>query len=103
MTQVGQGQWCVIDASCGSRLAPVAETGFSHRLTVYKFVGHFFGLAYLNQGIIRSKIFFLESETIQLNARMLSSEVAQSLNSYGHFSELGVEIALSHPHVEFFG
>ena len=48
MTQVGQGQWCVIDASCGSRLAPVAETGFSHRLTVYKFVGHFFGLAYLN-------------------------------------------------------
>ena len=27
-------------------LAPVAETGFSHRLTAYKIVGHFFGLSY---------------------------------------------------------
>ena len=26
--------------------APVAETGFSHILTVYKLVGHFFGLSY---------------------------------------------------------
>ena len=31
-----------------SILAPVAETGFSHRLTAYKIVGHFFGLSYLN-------------------------------------------------------
>ena len=38
-------------------IAPVAETGFSHRLTAYKMVGHFFGL--LNdQEIIRSKIVF---------------------------------------------
>ena len=29
-------------------LAPVAETCFSHRLTAYKVVGHFFGLSYLN-------------------------------------------------------
>ena len=29
-------------------LAPMAETGFSHRLTAYKIVGHFFGLSYLN-------------------------------------------------------
>ena len=29
-------------------VAPVAETGFSHRMTAYKFVGHFFGLSYLN-------------------------------------------------------
>ena len=28
-------------------LAPVAETGFSHRLTPYKIVGHFFGRSYL--------------------------------------------------------
>ena len=28
------------------QLAPVAETGFSHRLTAYKIVGHFFGLSY---------------------------------------------------------
>ena len=34
---------------------------------------------------------------------MLSSEVAQSLKSYGHFSDLGVGIALSRRHVEFFG
>ena len=32
----------------GDTVAPVAETGFSHRLTAYKFVGHFFGLSYLN-------------------------------------------------------
>ena len=29
-----------------SHLAPVAETGFRHRLTAYKIVGHFFGLSY---------------------------------------------------------
>ena len=29
-------------------LAPVAETSFSHRLTAYKIVGHFFALSYLN-------------------------------------------------------
>ena len=28
-----------------SQLAPVAETGFSHRLTAYKIVEHFFGLS----------------------------------------------------------
>ena len=31
-----------------SILAPVAETGFSHRLTAYRILGHFFGLPYLN-------------------------------------------------------
>ena len=30
----------------GSMLAPVAGTGFSHRLTAYKIVGHFIGLSY---------------------------------------------------------
>ena len=34
---------------------------------------------------------------------MLSSEVAQSLKSYGHFSDLGVGIVLSHRHVGFSG
>ena len=29
-------------------IAPVAETGFSHRLTVYKIVGYFFELSYRN-------------------------------------------------------
>ena len=31
---------------CGQDLASVAKTGFSHRLTAYKIVGHFFGLSY---------------------------------------------------------
>ena len=85
-------------------LAPVAATGFSHRLTAYKIMGHFFGLSYRKiSGIIRSKIVFLESVTFQFHARMLSSEVAQSLKCYGHFLDLGVEIALSHRHVGFFG
>ena len=91
---------------CAMSLAPVAETGFSHRLTTYKIVGHFFGLSYRKISgsiIIRSKIVFLESVTFQFHARMLSSEVAQSLKSYGHFSDLGVGIALGHRHVEFSG
>ena len=47
-------------------LAPLAETGFNYRLTAYKIVEHFFGLLYLDtSGIIRSKIFFLESVTFQ--------------------------------------
>ena len=56
------------------------------------------------RGVIRSKIGFLESVTFQSHARMLSSEVAQSLKSYGHFSGLGVGvgIALSHRHFGFF-
>ena len=28
------------------KLAPMAETGFSHRLTAYEIVAHFFGLSY---------------------------------------------------------
>ena len=47
------------------------------------------------RGVIRSKLFFSESVTFQFHARMLSSEVAQSLKSYGHFSDLGVGEVLS--------
>ena len=65
-------------------------------------VAETFGI-WIYRGIIRSKLFFLESVTSQFHARILSSEVAQSLKSYGHFSNLRVEIALSHRHVEFFG
>ena len=79
----------------------MAETGFSDRLTAYKIVGHFFGLSHLK--IMRAKLVFLESVTFQSHARMLSSEVAQSLKSDGHFSDLGVGIALSHRHAGFFG
>ena len=34
------------DLTC-IEITPVAETGFSHRLTPYKNVGHFFGRLYL--------------------------------------------------------
>ena len=75
-------------------VAPVAETGFSHRLTAYKIVGHFFGLSYLKIALNNQvEIVFLESVTFQFHARVLSSQVAQSLKSYGHFSDLGVETA----------
>ena len=40
---LGQRRRLVFD---GLLLAPVAETGFSHRLTTYKIEGHFFGLSY---------------------------------------------------------
>ena len=52
--------------------------------------------------IIRAKIDFLKSVTFQFHARVLSSQLAQSLKSYGLFLDLGVEIALSHRHVKFF-
>ena len=73
----------------------MAETGFSHRLTAYTIVGHFFGLSYrkFSEGN-QVKNLCLESVAFQSHARMLSSEVAQSLKSYGHFSDLGVGIAL---------
>ena len=67
-------------------LAPVAETGFSHRLTAYKIERHFSGLSYLNiSGTIQIENIFFKSVTFQFHARMLSSE-----------------IALSHRHVDFF-
>ena len=52
--------------------------------------------------LIRSKIGLLESATFQLQDRMLSSFFAQSLTSYGNFSDLGVEIAFSHRYAGFF-
>ena len=84
-----------------SGVAPVAETGFSHRLNVYKIIRLFFGLSYLNISVNNQveNSFFLESVTFQFHARMLSSEVAQSLKSYGYFPDLGVDITLSHRHV----
>ena len=84
-------------------IAPVAETGFSHRLPAQKIVGHFFGLSYRKSGSNQVKNIFLESVTFKFHTRMLSSEVALSLKSYGHFSDPGVGIALSHRHVGFFG
>ena len=53
--------------------------------------------------IISQKYIFLESVTFQFHARMLSSQLVKSLISYGHLSDLEVEIALDHRHVEFFG
>ena len=88
---------------CRSLLAQMAETGVSHRLTTYKIVGHFFGLSYQKiSGSNQVNFFFLESVTFQFHPHMLSLEVAQSLKSYGHFSDPGVGIVLSPRHVGFF-
>ena len=84
----------------GDLIAPVAETGLSHRLTSYKILGH--SLDYhigKYRWIIRSEVVFF---SFQFHARMLSSEVSQSLKSYEHFSGLGVGISLSHRNVGFF-
>ena len=78
MTETGQSPPVAIfnlaSTLTSDALTPVAETGFSHRLTAYTMlVGlHFFGLniSLNNQG-------FLESVTFLFNASMLSSEVAQ--------------------------
>ena len=86
------------------QLAPVAETDWPHTkswdISLDCHIGKY-------QGVIRAKIVFLESVTFQFHACMLSSEseVAQSLliKSYGHFSDLGVGISLSHRHVGFLG
>ena len=46
--------------------SPVAETGFSHRITAYKSVGHFFGLSYWKisgSNQIKNSVVFLESVT----------------------------------------
>ena len=55
--------------------------------------------------IIRSKIFFRISN-ISVRAYMPAcsalTQVAHLLKSYGHLSDLGVEITLSHRHVDFF-
>ena len=83
------------------QLSLVAETGFSHRSTAYKIVGHFFGLSYRKISGSNQGKFFLESVTFHVHAHMLSTEVAQSLKSYGHFSDLEVGVALSHRHVIF--
>ena len=45
-------------------------------------------------------MFFLESVPFQLHARMLISYSAESIKSYEHFSDLGVDIALSHRHAK---
>ena len=49
-------------------LAPVAETGFSHRLTACKIVGHFFGRHIGKyRGVIRSKIVFFRISNISVS------------------------------------
>ena len=50
--------------------------------------------------IPETNLIFLESVIFQLQDCMLSLFSEQSLNSYGHCSDLEVKIALSHHYVE---
>ena len=79
-------------------LVPVAETDFSHRLTAYKIVGHFFCFLWTvisktsprTCRIISPRIvFFFESVIFQLSDRMLGSQVAQTLKSMDILLTLG--------------
>ena len=54
-------------------------------------------------GVIRLKIFFLESVTFQFHARNAQLTGRTVIKKFGHFSDLGDEISLSHRHVDFFG
>ena len=92
------------------QLAPVAETGFSHRLTAYKIVGHFFGLSYWKisgSNQVKNSFFRISNISVpclhaQLRVRG-RTVIISLIKSYGHFLDLGVRIALSHRHVGFFG
>ena len=83
----------------------MAKTSFSHILTAYKVVGHFFGQSYLNiswnnqvgNTFFRISIISAPCPHAQLRGRTAIKK------SYGHVSDLGVEIALSYRYVEFFG
>ena len=84
-------------------IATVAETGFSHRLTAYKILGLFFELSYLNiSGNSQVENNFFRISNISVPCPHAQLGHVQSLKSYGHFSDLRVEIAVSHRHVEFF-
>ena len=69
----------------------MAETGFSHRLTAYKIVGHFFGLLYRNiSAVIRSKIVFFRISNIlvpcphaQLRGRTVIKKLWTFLGPWG--------------------
>ena len=84
--------------------SPVAKTSFSHILTAYKIVRHFFGQSYLNiswnnrvgNTFFRISIISVPCSHAQLRGRTV-------IKSYGHFSDLGVETALSYRYVEFLG
>ena len=80
----------------------MAETGFSYRLTAYKIVGHLLGLSYLHiSGNNQVENIFFRISNISVLCPHAQLR-AQSLKSYGHFSDLWVVIALSHRHVEFY-
>ena len=76
--------------SAWRRLAPVAETGFRHRLTPYKIVEHFSDTNILDlESNNQVANIFLESVTLRLRYRMLSPFSAQSLKVMDMFRTLG--------------
>ena len=79
-------------------------SGFCHRLTAYKIVGHFFGLPYLNiSGTKQVENIFFRSSNISVPCRHSQLRRRTALKDHGHFSDLGVEIALSHRMLNFSG
>ena len=84
------------------RVSPnVPETeGFSHRLRPYKIVGPFFVRWYLRLIVSINQV---ANRLIRNSNYMIACSADLShrlLKSYGHFSDLMVEIALNHRHFE---
>ena len=67
-------------------LAPVAETGFRHRLTTNKIVGHFFGLSYLNilgQNQVENSFFVISNISVPCShAQLRGRTVIKKLWSF---------------------
>ena len=70
--------------------------GICYRLRPIKNVGLFVGRSYLRLDLDSSDLYCIRISNISTDDGMLSSFVGQSLKSYGRFSDLEVEIALSH-------
>ena len=73
------------------QVASVAETGFSHRLTAYKIVGHFFGLPYLNISVdnhVKNTFFIISNISapcphVQLRGRTVIKKLLTFFGPWG--------------------
>ena len=94
---------CHPSLSTAASLAPVAETGFSHRLSAYKIVGFFFGLSYRNISLnnqVENSFFRISNISLPCPHAQLGGRTV--IKKVWTFSNPGVKIALSHRYVEFF-
>ena len=81
----------------------VAETGFSHRLSLYKIEAHLFGRSYLRLLFEYSgRFFFFRINDISITCPHDQLTGRTVIKKLWIFFGLEVQIALSHRHVDFF-